>query len=158
MAVDRRELIQILGAGVAATSAASAQEQTAPYSPRALSAARYANLERLLELLLPADESSPSARDAGVARYIDTTLHDASDGVKSAWQNALDVLTADNLARVAEDETNPNIEAARLFVMFKQTAIHAYYQSDAGRKALGYKGDTAIHHFTGCTHADHKAV
>ncbi|MDZ4800917.1 MAG: gluconate 2-dehydrogenase subunit 3 family protein [Bryobacteraceae bacterium] len=184
MSVDRRELFQIIGAGVASSAAASAQHQHAPgaapvpaspaYAPRALTPAEYASLQRLLEVLLPADEASPSARDAGVARFIDTTLHFGDERTRALWKSGLEAIDRDSgnrpygeleipvatviLARVAEAEDRPVTDAARFFGVFKQTAIQAYYQSEGGRRSLGYKGDTAVRDFPGCTHPEHKST
>jgi hypothetical protein len=182
MSVDRRELFRIIGAGVA-TSATAAAQHAHPaaavaaaaqpaYTPRALSPDQYASLERLLEVLLPADEASPSARDSGAARFIDTTLHYGDERTRALWKSGLEAIDKESgnrlygeldipvateiLARIAESEDRPGTEATRFFVVFKQTAIQAYYQSEAGRRSLGYKGDTAIREFPGCTHQEHK--
>jgi hypothetical protein len=173
MSVDRRELFRIIGAGVVAvpalpaqhTHAPSTQAPTAVYTPRALTPEQYSALGQFLEVLLPADDISPSAREAGVAAYIDTTLHYADEPTRTVWKSGIDAvgreaagqdLTA-ALSRIAENEQHPATDAERFFVTFKQAAIVAYYSSEGGRKSLGYTGDTAIRDFPGCTHANHKA-
>jgi hypothetical protein len=182
MPVDRRELFTILGAGLVAQSASAQHEHKTPvtpqgaYKPRVLSAAQYATLQRLLELLLPADETSASARDAGVGMYIDTTLQHGDAQLRGSWTTGLDAVNrlahqthgiefanlpftqaTALLVSIAEAEGKPNHEAEHFFVLFKQSAISAYYLSDAGRRSLAYRGDTAIRDFAGCTHPEHRA-
>jgi hypothetical protein len=126
----------------------------------------------MLEVLLPADVNSASARDAGTGMFLDTTLKYGDDRIKSAWAagiaafdaagggqtfGSLDVPSATKvMERIAAAESAPATAAEKFFVLFKQAAISAYYLSQEGRKSLRYEGDTAIREFAGCTHADHK--
>src|SRR5260370_40762306 len=48
-----------------------------------LTAAEYALLDELTELIIPADDHSPGARAAGVAAYIDGRL---AESLEPAWQ------------------------------------------------------------------------
>ena len=140
MSVDRRELFTILGAGLVAQTASGQHEHKTPvtprgsdYKPRVLSATQYETLQRLLDILLPADEISASAKDAGVGMYIDTTLQHGDDKLRASWKAGLDSMkeianspgAATQLARLAEAEYRPSTEAERFFVLFKQTAIAA---------------------------------
>ena len=181
MAVDRRELFRIIGAGVVAGNAAAQHEHptitTKPgdYQPRVLSSEQYASLQRMLEVLLPADEFGASARDAGVGMFLDTTLKHSDERIRSTWLSgiaAVDTLARESagktfgqldvgaaagvMERIATNETNPQTDAEKFFVLFKQAAIPAYYLSAEGRKSLQYTGDTAIRDFAGCTHSEHK--
>lgn len=181
MAIDRRELFTIVGAGVAASETVAAQHEhrtpatpVGPYDPRVLSKPQYETLNRLLEILLPADAQSASARDAGVGRYIDTTLKHGDDRLRNAWLSGMseidrlaqekygsvflklsDMDAGELLSRLAAAEEHPTTHAERFFALFKQQSIGAYYLSDAGRRSLGYRGDTAIRDFPGCTHPGH---
>ena len=76
---SRRDLLARLAAGVSIVAAADAQhvhetmaqEKTAqkgPYKPKALTAHEYATLQRLSDLIIPADEHSPGALAAGRGR------------------------------------------------------------------------------------------
>ncbi|MEJ7609325.1 MAG: gluconate 2-dehydrogenase subunit 3 family protein [Bryobacteraceae bacterium] len=91
MSVDRRELFKIIGAGLTAAELSAQHEHRTPttrkgdYEPRVLNASQYATLQRLLEILLPQDETSPSARQAGVGMYIDTTLKYGDDTLRTFW-------------------------------------------------------------------------
>lgn len=183
MSIDRRELFTVIGAGVASGATASAQHEhrtpatpVGPYDPRLLSPAQYETLSRIVEILLPADEHSVSAKAAGVPMYIDTTLKYGDERLKNAWLSGLDAIdrlaqaeyndsvflkltdeqAMELLNKLASSEDHPESAAERFFPLLKQQAISAYYLSHAGRDSLGYKGDTAIRDFPGCTHPDHK--
>ncbi len=184
MSIDRRELFTIVGAGVATGSTAFAQhEHRTPatplgaYDPRALSAAQYQTLGRIVEILLPEDDHSVSAREAGVPMYIDTTLKYGDERLKNAWLSGLEAIdrlaqtdydgsvflkltteqAVELLSNLASSEDHPETAAERFFPLLKQQSISAYYLSQSGRASLGYKGDTAIRDFPGCTHPDHKS-
>src|ERR1043166_5244400 len=80
---SRRDLLLHIGAGVSLAAAgefalsaqdaqhvheALAKDKTAqkgPYKPKALTAHEYATLQRLADLIIPADEHSPGALEAG---------------------------------------------------------------------------------------------
>jgi hypothetical protein len=166
MNIDRRELFRIIGAGLAGGPAlaqhnhggAAAGPDIASYKPRALSEAQYKALDMLCELLLPADEDGPGAHEAGVAFYLDTVLHYGPEARRAEWRAALDSAAASPeqaIARWAENEKHTKTEGEKFFVAFKSAAITAFYMSEAGKKSLGYKGDTAVASFPGCTHAGH---
>lgn len=181
MAVERRSLIQILGAGLTATqldaqhSHSASAKATVPYAPRALSPAEYRVVDRLAEMILPADESSPGAHDAAVARYIDIVLLYGRKETLASWKSGVesvetiarekhgrafgDLATDEQMSLVraiAVNEMNPTTSLERFFVTVKELAIEAFYLSAAGKKSLGYKGDTAVSEFPGCTHPEHK--
>jgi gluconate 2-dehydrogenase gamma chain len=71
------------------------------YAPKALSATLFATLDRLTDLILPADGDKPGAKQAGVAAWIDSMLA-VSDPLKArctaglAW---LDTAIAKNGAK-----------------------------------------------------------
>lgn len=181
MSVDRRELFKIVGAGFVSHNALAQHEHRTPtsrlgnYKPRAFSSQQYAILGRMLEILLPADDSSPSAREAGVGMYLDTVLKHGDEAMRQSWISGIgaidrlareatgssfakldDSAATSLLSKIAEKEARPGTVAEKFFVDFKQSSINAYYLSEAGRRSLGYTGDTAVSDFTGCTHSEHK--
>ena len=183
MAVERRSLIQILGAGLTAAQleaqhshGTSAKAAVTTYAPRALTPAEYQVVDRLAEMILPADESSPGAHDAAVARYIDIVLLYGRKETLASWKSGVesvetvarekhgrafgDLATGEQVSLVramAVNETNPVTSLEWFFVTVKELAIEAFYLSAAGKKSLGYKGDTAVSDFPGCTHPEHKS-
>ncbi len=165
-AIPRRELFRIIGTGMAALPAGALQHQhpapggpdLASYQPRALSAAQYKTLDALSELLLPAGDDGPGAREAGVAWYLDTVLHYGPEARRTEWRRALDSAAANpeaSIARWAAAEAHPASPEEKWFVAFKNAAISAFYLSAAGKKCLGYTGDRAIAEFPGCPHPGH---
>jgi hypothetical protein len=185
VAIERRNLIKILGAGLGARATGISQQQhrhasptgpvAANYTPRALTAAEYRVVDILADLILPTDETSPGAHDAGVARYIDIVLLYGDVATLASWQIGVKAVNdaakaahgrsfheipvpqqTDIVRTMAANETNPVSPMETLFVALKRLAIEAFYLSPAGKQSLGYRGDTAIARFPGCTDAEHK--
>jgi hypothetical protein len=170
-----------LGAGVA-TSVLSAQDaqhvhnavaqDAAPkgkYQPKSLTTHEFATLGRLADWIIPADEHSPGAAEAGAADFIDFLCaasdemrniftgglawlddearrrYDGKDfvGAQPAQQTALLDLIA--FRRNASPELNPGIE---FFAWARRMVADAYYTSPIGIKDLGYMGNTAVSQFS----------
>ena len=66
----------LLHAREAAESAVLAEMQGAPYAPKFFTAHEYATVALLAETIIPRDERSGSATDAGVPQYLDFVLAD----------------------------------------------------------------------------------
>jgi hypothetical protein len=144
----------------------------ADYRPRALTQAEYELLDELAETLLPTDETGPGAHDAHVAYYIDVVLFHSKSATVESWKDGLAHVEAfagerfeqgfaacsvpqrqELLAALAKSEMEPQTEMDRFFVEFKRTVIDGFYASELiQREHLGYKGNTAIAEFPGCTH------
>lgn len=186
VAIERRNLIKILGVGLGAPAAGLAQGQQhrhesaakalVSYKPRALTPSEYQLVDALVERILPADETSPGAHDAGVARYIDIVLLYGDKATLASWQSGAKSVDAaaiaaharpfveittqqqiDIVRTMSANEANPVTGLETFFVAVKRLAIEAFYLSSAGKQSLGYKGDTAIARFRGCTEPEHKA-
>lgn len=185
--VSRRELLARIGASLTLAAAGervlAAQDaqhvhqavaadkaaEKGPYQPKALTAHEYATLERLSGLIVPADEHSPGAVEAGAAAFIDF-LCAASDEMLAIYTGGIawlddamrrhadgqDFVSApaarqtELLDRIAwrrnrSPEWNPGIE---FFSWTRRMVVDAYYTSPIGIKDLGYMGNTAIAHFS----------
>ena len=178
--LSRRELLARLAAGVSIVAVADAQhvhetmaqEKTAqkgPYKPKALTAHEYATLQRLSDLIIPADEHSPGALEAAAADFIDF-LCAASDemldiytggilwldeemknrhGGKAFVETTPDQQTAmlDVIAwrKNAAPEVNPGIQ---FFAFCRRMVADAYYTSPIGFKEVGYMGNKALSQFS----------
>lgn len=168
----RRDLLRRVGAGLslAAIHQAVAQDKTAgPYKPKALTAHEYATLRRLADLIIPADEHSPGALEAGAADFIDF-LCAASDEMRDiytgglAWlddemkrryrgKDFLGAQPAEQAAMLdliawrgnASPELNPGIE---FFSWARRMVADAYYTSPIGIEDLGYMGNSAMSQFS----------
>lgn len=53
----------------------AAEKAKGPYKPKEMTAAEFKTLERLAEIIVPADKVSGSAKDAGAPEFIDTLCH-----------------------------------------------------------------------------------
>jgi len=170
--MERRELFRILTvtalAGAPADAQHDAHTKALPASekaqaPRFFSAVEYKTLEQVCELLLPSDSEGPGAKEAGVAAAIDTILYYADARLKQSWRSGIAAIQmmangkplASIMDSLAENESTPKTEAERFFGMLKRAAVEAFGASTAGRQFFGYRGDTAIPAFTGCTHPEH---
>src|SRR5690349_4626319 len=96
---SRRELMTRIAAGLTAIAAADAQHvhesvaqekaaQKGPYKPKALTAHEYATVQRLGDLIIPADEHSEGALAVGAADFIDF-LCNAADEMKNIWTGGI---------------------------------------------------------------------
>lgn len=163
--MQRRDALIVLG-GVAI--AAPAKLDIANYKPRFFTAAEYALVDELTELLLPED-GTPGARAAGVRYYIDTVLLYSDASAQRLWRDGLAAAARDAESRAGKplgsanaSEKNSFMEKwagadSMFFRVFKGLTIEAYGHSDvAQRLHFGYKGNHAVHHFTGCQE-DHQA-
>ena len=136
--IERREILRYIGiASVASTfpgfrqwtfacsltehaeAHAAPQASSQPYKPLFFSAEQYRLLERLTEIIIPADDS-PGAKEAGVAEFIDFMLANrvaitANDGARSV-EERLRQGSAAQVQFVAglnwlDVRANPNIRA-----------------------------------------------
>ena len=180
--MERRELFKVLAAtsvtpasGQHAHSSSGSKINIATYKPRFFTSAEYRLLDHLCETILPAEEESGGARDAGVPVYIDTIALYADSRTKESWRSDLasvDRLTEQRFQRrfsalengereqmvavLLENERAPKNEAERLATRLKAAVIDAWGVSDAGVKYFRYKGNGATLTFPGCTHEGHK--
>jgi gluconate 2-dehydrogenase gamma chain len=184
-AVSRRKVLRRIGASVSLAAAgenvlpaqqaqhvhhAVAAETAAAkgaYKAKALAAHEYAALERLTDLILPADERSPGALAAGAAAYIDF-LCAANDDLKAVYTGGIGWLDAamkgrcgknfaeappeqqtallDRIAyrKNASPELNPGIE---FFAWVRNMTVDAYYTTPIGVKEIGFLGNGAMERF-----------
>jgi gluconate 2-dehydrogenase subunit 3-like protein len=189
MEFSRRDLLRHIGATITLAAAGeqmlSAQDvehvhqavadeksaQKGRYQPKSLNAHEYATLQKLSDLILPADERSPGALAAGAADFIDF-LCTATDDMKriytggiawlddameqrydgknflaatSAQQKEMLDLVAFRENRAKDPSLEPGIQ---FFSWTRNMVVDAYYTSPIGFKELGYMGNTAMTHFS----------
>lgn len=185
---SRRDLLRHIGAtlslaaGGGLLSAQDAQHvhhavaedraaQEGKYAPQALTAHEYATLERLSDLIIPADEHSPGALASGAAGWIDFLCaasgemkaiytggigwldeqtrhrHAGADFVNTTpqQQTAMLDLIAYRKKRENSPELGPGIE---FFARARAMVADAYYTSPIGIKEVGYMGNSAMAHFS----------
>jgi gluconate 2-dehydrogenase gamma chain len=168
--VQRREMLRILGTAAAAAhfpgfskwgfacghiGNAALQIKPAAYQPQFFTSAEYAMVERLTEIIIPSD-TSPGAKEAGVAEFIDFMV--ASDSEPQypfrlglAWLNAYSErsvgskfmqLTAEQQTSLLEplgfkDKQRPGEEDGhRFFKLMREYTVTGFYTSEIGFKEI----------------------
>jgi len=168
--IQRREMLRILGTAAAAAhfpgfskwgfacghiGNATLQIKPATYTPQFFTAAEYAVVERLTEMIIPTD-STPGAKEAGVAEFIDFMV--ASDPEAQypfrtglTWLNAhaeqtagkrFVELTPDQQTSLLEplsfkDKGRPGDDIGhRFFHTVREYTVTGFYTSEIGFKEL----------------------
>jgi len=177
MEMERRTILKLVAAGVLPGSGglvqlASGQDN---YTPEFFSNSQLQLLDALTEVILPADDHSPGAKVAKVARYIDVMVADGTRQAQRDWRSGLKAVTkltkkrfkndfADCdagqqdtiVAEMSRNEDNPTNGLERFFATVKKATVDGYYTSKTGiHEDFGYKGNTAVDEFGGCDHQEH---
>ncbi len=137
------------------------------YTPKAFNAHEYKTLQRLSDLIIPADDHSPGALAAGAADWIDFMASNCDElreiftgGV--AWLDRdmqrrfkadfVDAMPAQQTAMldligVEKNAVPENQPGIHFFGWARNLVLDAYYTSPIGIKELGYMGNTAVAEF-----------
>jgi len=146
------------------------QQTHAAPQPKALTLAQFQSLEALVEMIIPADERSPGAREARVADYIDLLVSELEPDNALRWMGGLAALDAESTARfrapfvrltpvqgdeilrdISRNERSPRTPLEEFFVMAKQATVNGYYTSEIGiHQELRYQGNKFLREFVGC--------
>ena len=139
--------------------------------------AQHALLERLADMIIPADGHSPGARAAKVGQFIDLMVAHSEETIRDQWVADLRALNEEStqrfqssflassttqqdelMAAMAASELNPSSQLEHFFVRLKEMTINGYYTSRIGiHQELQYKGNRPQSEFIGCTHPEHQA-
>jgi hypothetical protein len=191
MKTDRRQLLKVLGATPALALAQAPHDHTAmathadtpakppagAYHPKSFSPKEWRTVRVLSDLIIPADEKSGSATQAGVPEYIDEVVTDrhAHGGVESRFEaqikGGLAWLDAEARSRFKNDfaDCKPNqqreivdliawpkkaakehSQAVAFFNRFRDLVAAGFYTSKIGIADLQFKGNVAVDHWDGC--------
>jgi len=134
---------------------AALQIKPAVYRPQFFTAAEYAMVERLVEIIIPSD-GTPGAKEAGVAEFIDfmvandpdeqyrfrtglTWLHAHSE--ETAGKKFVDLAPEQQTSLLEplgfKDKSRPGQEAGRrFFSMIREYTVTGFYTSEIGFKEL----------------------
>jgi hypothetical protein len=180
--MERRIALKVIGAGVAADQLEAAQHHPATvrksggaYKLQFFTEEQNKLIDRLTEMIIPADNHSPGASAAKVNLFIDLMVRHSNKGVQDAWRSGLAAVDREAqtrfsqpflkcsfaeqdqiLASMAAHETKPSSDLEKFFVQLKLATIDGYYTSDVGiHKDLRYKGNTVLAEFPGCSHPEH---
>ena len=189
--VTRREAIKslgvmaslpVLGSSVVAQNAThkhAAQTKTATAKAASLKVfteAENRTLIELSELIIPADDNSPGAKEAKVSEYIDMVVNLGNEQKKKEWRDGLAAVNkmsrdrfgkefadagekqqVELLTELSRNEKAPQTVEEKFFKLVKDATIDGYYTSEIGiHKELKYRGNTYLKDFTGCTHPEHQ--
>ncbi len=172
--MDRRNLFQIVGAAAAATPL-DAMQRAVPYVPKFFQRDEAFTVERLADIIIPKDERSGGAAEAGVIRYIDLVLHYGEAEQQRSWRAAIAAVESDAkkrygkpfrqlardqqeqiLAAMAAEEGTRSDVLGRFFVNLKRLTVEAYhYSSLHWKQNIGRGLSVAQSEFPGCGHKSH---
>ena len=149
----------------AAQKPAAAGAAKGPHKPRFFNAHEYATVTLLANIIIPKDERSGSAGDAGVPEFIDFSLHDTFAEMperqtamrgglqwldrecrKRFQKNFVEITTAQR-TEVLDDIAFPkkakpeHSHGARFFSMFRDFVATGFYTSKIGIADLQYMGN-----------------
>ena len=122
-------------------------------------------LDQLMEMIIPADDHSPGAHEAGTNLFADLMVATSSGAVRQQWQDGIRLIreqaTGSSLPEAmriaAANEENPKTDLERFFVLVKQMTVNGYYTSATGiHKEMEYLGNTYLVAFPTCTHPEHQ--
>jgi gluconate 2-dehydrogenase gamma chain len=177
MKTDRRELLKVLAATPVLASAQGVKVPVSSYKPQAFTANEWKTIQVLSDIIIPADERSGSATQAGVPEYIDEVTMDrrVHGGVENRFEaqlrGGLAWLDAEARRRFERDfaacqpaqqkeiveliawPRKAAPEYARqvaFFNRFRDMVASGFYTSKIGIDDLGYKGNKFVNHWDGC--------
>jgi len=177
--VSRRSLLEMIalsiGGGALSLEAAqhvhglAAQEKAASgsYKPKGLNAHEYKTLVKLADYIVPADEKSGGAVEAGAPEWIDLLAsqnpqllaiytggiawldrammrHHETDFIGATRDQQTAMLDLIAYRKNESPELGPGI---KFFDWARKMVVDAYYTSPIGIKDLGYMGNTAVSKF-----------
>ena len=174
--VTRRDLLKAAAGALAAApllgraAVAETPQAASGYTPLFFTKDEFAMVDELSELIIPADDHSPGAREAQVAAYIDKRLAETWDKPRQqTWRSGLETIdvvckqmhgkrfleaSPDQkvamLTRISQNEMKPEKPEERFFRELKSRTAGAYYSSTIGiHKEMEYKGNVYLREFAG---------
>ena len=138
------------------------------YQPKYLTKHEFATMRRLSDIIIPADEHSKGALDAGAAEYIDFLSSRSPDfaqiftgglgwldgAMQDRYQTTfVDAKPEQQMAMVEliayhKNETPVLAPGIAFFRWARNVVVDAYYTSPVGIADLGYMGNTALSQFS----------
>jgi gluconate 2-dehydrogenase gamma chain len=188
MTITRRDILRNLGTGIAATSVLRAIPATAAehahqaitkqkatagsYTPKYFNAHEYRTLTALCRAILPSDQKSPGAVEAGAPEFIDLLTGENEEfqrvlGGGLIWLDAefadrygttflaskpdqqTEVLDLIAYRKNAEQDSGLS-QPVQFFTLLRNLTCDAYFTSEIGIRDLGYIGNTFVREFHGC--------
>jgi hypothetical protein len=184
--LNRRSLLQLLGAApvaagftwtdAEAAQAAKAAQAARPaaakagFKPKFFTAHEYATVKVLVDMIIPKDDRSGSATDAGVPEFMDFMMDDTPNRQTAmrgglAWidlecQDRYDKTfldcTPDQRVAVLDDiawpqKAKPEVsQGVAFFNSFRDLTASGFWSSRMGVQDLKYLGNVMVAEWTGC--------
>lgn len=157
--MQRRDLFPVLGvAAVAGPLHAQHEHHKVPrlaagnYKLQSFSEAQDAVLDRLADILIPADAEAGGAHEARVSKYLDLIVHYGTPQLKQRFERGLAAVESEAksrfqksfgelsleqqtqiMTRMAENEEAPQTELERFFALLKGNVVEGYRLSHVGQ-------------------------
>ncbi len=145
----------------------------APFKPKFFTAHEYATVVVLVDLIIPRDERSGSATDAGVPQFMDFMMIDqplrqtamrgglalidrlAEDRVGKRFVSATDAQRRQVLDEIAyTTNTDPGLRHAVVFFSsFRDLTASGFWSTKMGVQDLQYRGNVFLDEWNGCPDA-----
>ncbi len=181
--MERRELFKIIAASAVAAPALGQEHvheavpKSQPHKP-VFTPAQDAILDRLSDIIIPSDEQSPGAHEAGVSKFLDLAAA-LNPQRQAAWSRGIEAVDAAASARfsrafmdctreqqeqiveqMARNEGQPANDLERFFTSLKPAVVDGYRYSEIGVKQfMRWEGNHYdVSAWKGaCTHPEHQA-
>jgi Gluconate 2-dehydrogenase subunit 3 len=156
--------VRALASGARCLMAPGTAWSAASYKLQFFSAADNELLDRVMEMIIPADSHSPGAHAAQVSLFADLMVATGDDSTRARWRNGLRLMQeeaqksslAQALSVASANEGHPASELEGFFAELKRMTINGYYTSEIGiHQDLQYVGNTYLPEFPGCNHVEH---
>jgi hypothetical protein len=162
---------------VAKAKAAGPKGQAGRYQPKVFDAHEWATVRLLADMVIPRDERSGGATDAGVPEFIDAIANDVlatpreREELQTRLRGGLRWLDRESRARFGKafvggadieraalldaiawpDRVTPGLEAgAAFFTAFRDLVASGFWSSKVGVEDLGFQGNTFVAEWKGC--------
>jgi gluconate 2-dehydrogenase subunit 3-like protein len=152
---------------------AQAAKNAAPFKPKFFTAHEYATVGVLVDLIIPRDERSGSATDAGVPAFMDFMMIDqprrqvamrgglalidrlSQDRVGKRFVTATDAERRQLLDEIAyTSNPDPGLShAIAFFSSFRDLTASGFWSTKMGIQDLQYQGNVFVDEWTGCPDA-----
>ena len=148
----------------------AARQANVKYTPKFFKAHEWATVIALVDLIIPKDERSGSATDAGVPEFLDFMMIDQPTR-QSAMRGGIAWLDAESMRRfkktfvAAGDADRRSLlddiswprraqpamsHGVAFFNSFRDLTASGFYTSRIGMEDLQYQGNTFVHDWKGC--------
>lgn len=161
-ALPRRDFVAWLATlpiAQAALAAERALDSAASFVPKFFTAHEWRTVRVLVDYIIPRDERSGSATDAGVPEFMDFIMTDRPSeqlpmrgGLRWLDNQCRDQFNATFVDCIPAHQTAvlDQISTTAFFTRFRDLTATGFWSSKMGIADLGYLGNTVVHDWNGC--------